>query len=214
MGFVYNLLLFPTVRFWQLSPSVGWSTFLGHSVLWIMIQISIVTTFCVRFQFIYLVLVNNEFQIAIVLKTPPFRDQNIETPVLVYIYLQSPVLSERSDPTPFQYVPENPGIFLWHSRMAQLFISVKYFSSCVCNRFWLTLISILNILWTLRLLNYSIDQLIKIHFPSSDKDLQYNKCYSIWNSIRNALCSFKLCLNKKQQTFANSRARKHLRSDK
>jgi len=57
--------------------------------------------------------VSGNFQIAIVLKTPPFRTQNIKQPVKVFVYLQSPQYNERSDPKPFQYVPENPGKNWW-----------------------------------------------------------------------------------------------------
>jgi len=63
-----------------------------------------------NFRF-FLFLWINFFQIAVVLRTPPFYNQDIVEPVLVNVYLYSPVHNERSEPKSFHYVPENPGIF-------------------------------------------------------------------------------------------------------
>ena len=42
-------------------------------------------------------------------KTPPYRRQDITQPVTVYMQLRRTSDGETSDPTPFQYTPENLG---------------------------------------------------------------------------------------------------------
>ena len=48
-------------------------------------------------------------QFAVVFKTPPYRRQDIAQPVTVYMQLRRTSDGETSDPTPFQYTPENLG---------------------------------------------------------------------------------------------------------
>lgn len=53
-------------------------------------------------------------QFAIVFKTPPYKDLNIQTTVPVYIQLRRPSDDECGDPKPFQYIPNDTdpyGIF-------------------------------------------------------------------------------------------------------
>ena len=50
-------------------------------------------------------------QVAIVFKTPAFREQSITAPVQVYIQLKRPSDDDVSDPKPFQYVPLDPGTY-------------------------------------------------------------------------------------------------------
>ena len=42
--------------------------------------------------------------------TPPYRNQNIDQPVTVYFQLQRPKDGEVSEPKPFQYIPDDPGM--------------------------------------------------------------------------------------------------------
>ncbi len=48
-------------------------------------------------------------QFAIVFKTPPYRRGDISHPVTVYMQLRRTSDGETSDPTPFQFTPENLG---------------------------------------------------------------------------------------------------------
>ena len=50
-------------------------------------------------------------QFAVVFKTPPYRRQDITQPVTVYMQLRRTSDGETSDPTPFQYTPENLGTY-------------------------------------------------------------------------------------------------------
>ena len=49
-------------------------------------------------------------QFAIVFRTPPYRDQLIQTPVQVFIQLRRPSDDEIGDPKPFQYIPQDKGM--------------------------------------------------------------------------------------------------------
>ena len=44
-------------------------------------------------------------QVAIVFRTPAYRNQNIETPIQVYLQLYRPRDGEYSEPRPFTYKP-------------------------------------------------------------------------------------------------------------
>ena len=47
-------------------------------------------------------------QLAIVFKTPEYRDLSITSPARVFLQLKRPSDNEVSEPKPFQYTPENP----------------------------------------------------------------------------------------------------------
>lgn len=47
-------------------------------------------------------------QYAIVFRTPPYRDADIQTTVQVFIQLRRPSDDEVGDPKPFQYIPNDP----------------------------------------------------------------------------------------------------------
>jgi len=48
-------------------------------------------------------------QYAIVFRTPPYRDPNIQNSVQVFIQLRRPSDDETGDPKPFQYIPQDLG---------------------------------------------------------------------------------------------------------
>jgi len=48
-------------------------------------------------------------QYAIVFRTPPYRDPNIQSSVQVFIQLRRPSDDETGDPKPFQYIPQDLG---------------------------------------------------------------------------------------------------------
>lgn len=48
-------------------------------------------------------------QVAIVFRTPPYRDANISEPVRVKMQLRRPSDREVSEPVDFQYLPADPG---------------------------------------------------------------------------------------------------------
>ncbi|ESN92722.1 hypothetical protein HELRODRAFT_69490 [Helobdella robusta] len=47
-------------------------------------------------------------QYAIVFKTPPYRNPDIQEPVTVFVQLRRPSDDEVGDPKPFQYIPQDP----------------------------------------------------------------------------------------------------------
>ena len=51
-------------------------------------------------------------QFAIVFKTPAYKDPHISEPRQVYLQLTRPSDGETSDSKPFQYTPDDPGMFL------------------------------------------------------------------------------------------------------
>lgn len=48
-------------------------------------------------------------QVAIVFRTPPYRDANISEPIRVKMQLRRPSDREVSEPVDFQYLPADPG---------------------------------------------------------------------------------------------------------
>lgn len=48
-------------------------------------------------------------QVAIVFRTPPYRDTNLTEPVRVKMQLRRPSDREVSEPMDFQYLPADPG---------------------------------------------------------------------------------------------------------
>lgn len=48
-------------------------------------------------------------QVAIVFRTPPYRDANLSEPVRVKMQLRRPSDREVSEPMDFQYLPADPG---------------------------------------------------------------------------------------------------------
>lgn len=48
-------------------------------------------------------------QVAIVFRTPPYRDTNLTEPIRVKMQLRRPSDREVSEPMDFQYLPADPG---------------------------------------------------------------------------------------------------------
>lgn len=48
-------------------------------------------------------------QVAIVFRTPPYRDTNLSEPIRVKMQLRRPSDREVSEPMDFQYLPAEPG---------------------------------------------------------------------------------------------------------
>lgn len=48
-------------------------------------------------------------QVAIVFRTPPYRDTNLSEPIRVKMQLRRPSDREVSEPMDFQYLPADPG---------------------------------------------------------------------------------------------------------
>lgn len=48
-------------------------------------------------------------QVAIVFRTPPYRDTNISEPIRVKMQLRRPSDREVSEPVDFHYLPADPG---------------------------------------------------------------------------------------------------------
>lgn len=52
-------------------------------------------------------------QVAIVFRTPPYRDTNLTKPISVKMQLRRPSDREVSEPMDFQYLPADPGKRKW-----------------------------------------------------------------------------------------------------
>lgn len=67
-------------------------------------------------------------QVAIVFRTPPYRDTNLTEPVRVKMQLRRPSDREVSEPMDFQYLPADPGERMCSACCASygsLFINIK-----------------------------------------------------------------------------------------
>lgn len=69
-------------------------------------------------------------QVAIVFRTPPYRDTNLTEPVRVKMQLRRPSDREVSEPMDFQYLPSDPGKIYYMQKMCWIcatFLKFNFF---------------------------------------------------------------------------------------